>query len=705
MTKHILSGLLLLASISLNAQVTLPSPLQATKRQQIVTQLVAEMITSANYKTLPLNDSLSVLVYDRYLKLLDPTHNYLLQSDVSEFAPYKTSFDEDLKAGKLQNAFLMFNRYRERFREATKYALGQLNQTYNFSQKETVILDRALLPYPKDKAALEAIWHKRVKYDLLVLAKTSPDEKKNKQVLAKRYQNLLEQDAQLTSQDVFQGFMNAVTNSVDPHTAYFNPYNAAQFDVSMSRSLEGIGATLAPENGFIRVTSLITGGPAAKTKLINAEDRILAISEGSKGDFTDVQGWRIDRAVSLIRGKKGSIVRLKLLTKSQTETDEPKIVSITRDKIILEDQSAKKEIREYEGEGKKTKIGVISIPQFYIDYKAYSSGDANYKSTTRDVALLIDSLRLLHVDGIVIDLRQNGGGSLTEAIDLTGLFIKTGPVVQVRDAKNNIQVRRDENTRVNYDGPLAVLVDRFSASASEIFAAAIQDYGRGIILGNQTYGKGTVQRDMNLDQIIKSSSFKQQAADLETQEHLANNNQSLFGQLNITIGKFYRINGRSTQHMGVTPDVQFPAQYPENEYGEDTESSALAWDTIASTDYVKVGHVESVLPKLNRLHQNRFKLKYLDAYCAAVLKDYTKAATPKVTSLNLMVNKHESEAKELSLLQRNNRLRKAIGLQPLKKGVPAPKGEDLDFVKAEAGQVLTDYISSTSSKSVVQGSK
>ena len=702
MTKHFFLVLLLGATVGLKAQQN-ASPLQPTQRQQIVTRLVTEMIATANYKTLPVNDSLSTLIFDRYIKSIDQNRNYFTQADVESFKPYKTSFDEDLKSGNPEHAFAMYNRYLQRFREALQYSISQLKKPYNFTENETVILDRGTLPYLRDKTAFENLWQKKVKYDLLVLAKTSADEKKNRQILEKRYQVLLEQESQLTSQDVFQGFMNAVIGSVDPHAAYFNPFNAAQFNVDMSRSLEGIGATLALENGFIVVKSLVNGGPASKTKLIHPEDRIIAIAEGTSSEFKDVTGWRIDRAVSLIRGEKGSVVRLKTLSKSQSETDMPNVVPVTRDKIILEDQSAKKEIREYSSNGKKTKIGIISLPQFYIDYKAYSSGDPNYKSTTRDVALLIDSLQAQHVDGIVIDLRQNGGGSLTEAIDLTGLFIKTGPVVQVRDPKNQIQINRDENPAVKYNGPLAVLVDRFSASASEIFAAAIQDYGRGIVIGNQTYGKGTVQRDFDLNQLIKTSAFKQQAADLEKSEGVSANNQSLFGQLNITVGKFYRINGSSTQHMGVKPDVAFPTMYPITQYGEDSEASALHWDTIGKTNYLQMGSFDQVLPALNQLHATRFRQTGLDIYLSENLKDLTKADSPATISLNAAENKKQTTLKSRQLLDRNNHMRKALGLLPLKTGELNKKEEDLDFIKQEAGQVLTDLILSNSPKSLVQG--
>ncbi|WP_431294406.1 carboxy terminal-processing peptidase [Pedobacter sp. P26] len=656
------------------------------------------MIASKNYKTLEVNDSLSVLIYEKYIELLDQGHNYLLQSDIVEFSMYKTVLDDNLKAGNLDNALQIFNRYRQRYREAIEYALVQLKPSYSFSQKETVVLDRSLLPYPKDRAELEVIWRKHVKYDLLVLSKISSDETENKKILMKRYQNLLVQDSRVTNQDFFQIFMNAVTSSVDPHIAYFNPFNAAEFDVSMSRSLEGIGATLALENGFIVVKSLVAGGPAAKTKLITPEDRIIAISEGNDGDFKDVLGWRVNDVISLIRGKKGSIVRLKLLTKLQTETDIAKIVAITRAKVILEDLSAKKEIREYDVNGKKTKIGIITIPQFYMDYKAYSLGDPNYKSTTRDVALIIDSLKKIHVDGILIDLRQNGGGSLTEAIDLTGLFIKTGPVVQVKDVKNAIEVNSDRNSRLSYDGPLAVLVDRLSASASEIFSAALQDYGRGIILGSQTYGKGTVQQDLDLDQVIKTSRFKQQAAALAEQDQFSENSQSLFGQFNITIGKFYRINGRSTQLRGVTPDVTFPTLFPLKEYGEESEKSALSWDTIGKADYVVVGNFDEMLPKLNKQHRSRFKSLGLDEYMAEALRNNSKPTHPLVVSLNDVESEKERKQKESRILAGNNQLRKVMGLPMLKNGQLAPLLEDLDYIKREAGEVLTDYILSTHSK-------
>ncbi|MEO6978865.1 MAG: carboxy terminal-processing peptidase, partial [Mucilaginibacter sp.] len=521
------------------------------------------------------------------------------------------------------------------------------------------------------------------------------DVAKSKDLLKKRYENLLAQANKLNNQDVFQVFMDAFTESIDPHTSYFNPANAANFNIDMSRQLEGIGAGLNIENEFVIIKSLTAGGPAEKSKQVNVDDRIVGVAQGPGGEFQNVVGWRIDNAIALIRGKKGTIVRLELLPKGQSVGSKPKIVELTREKIILKDESAKKEIRTYNQNGKIVKIGVISVPAFYIDFNDYKSGNPNYKSTTHDVKLLIDSLKQQGVDGIVMDMRQNGGGSLLEAVDLTGLFIKTGPVVQVRNPNNEIEVDKDEDPSVAYSGPLAILVDRFSASATEIFSGAIQDYGRGIILGSQTYGKGSVQNAIDLDRVIPPSMLERAAALVGKDKKavkVSTGSQSVFGQLNLTIAKFYRITGNSTQHKGVTPDITFPSVIPMEKYGEDTEPSAMPFDVIAKSDYTKVGDFTPVLPQLTKLHDARMAVSPNYKFMLQDIAEGKKHEAEKSVTLNEQKLKDQRDADEKKQFEENNQRRVAMGLQPLKKGQTRQRGEDLDFLKREAGQVLTDYI-------------
>jgi carboxyl-terminal processing protease len=389
---------------------------------------------------------------------------------------------------------------------------------------------------------------------------------------------------------------------------------------------------------------------------------------------------------------KEHVVRLQLLPKGNTATGKVRTIELVRDKIILKDISAKKEIRTYNNNGKVVKIGVISIPAFYLDFNDYKAGNPNYKSTTRDVRLILDTLKRENVDGVVIDLRENGGGSLMEAIELTGLFIKTGPVVQVRDARNQVEIDPDEDPAIAYTGPLAVMVDRFSASASEIFSAAIQDYGRGLILGTQTYGKGSVQNAIDLDKVINPSIKDRLVALAGKSKSVATGSQNKFGQLNLTIAKFYRISGGATQHKGVLPDVTFPSVIPMDKYGEDTEPSAMPYDVIAKTDFTKAGDFTAVLPELKKLHDQRMSNSDSYKYLLADIADMKKRENEKTITLNEAQLKQKRDDDEKTALEKNNARRIALGLPPLKKGQTKTKSEDLDFLKREAGQILTDYI-------------
>lgn len=670
--------------------------IQPDEQQSIVCKTIAELITKYNYKKVALNDSVSAVIYNRYIKMMDEGHNYFLASDIQDFDKYKTVLDDDVKNGNLSDVFYIFNVYQKRYIDRIKYSLTQLDNNFDFSKNDTFTYDREKMPWVSSETEMNKIWSERVKYDMLNLKLANADQTKNKATLKKRYENLLSQANKLNNQDVFQAFMDAFTEAIDPHTNYFNPANAANFNIDMSRQLEGIGATLNVENEFVTIKAIIPGGPADKSKQISVDDRIVGVAQGSDGEFQNVVGWRIENAIALIRGKKGTTVRLELLPKGTSVGGKPKIVEMVREKIILKDESAKKEIHTYNENGKTVKIGVISVPAFYIDFNDYKSGNPNYKSTTHDVKLLIDSLKQAGVDGIVMDMRQNGGGSLLEAVDLTGLFIKTGPVVQVRNANDEIEVDKDEDPSVAYSGPLAILVDRFSASATEIFSGAIQDYGRGLIIGTQTYGKGSVQNAIDLDRVINPSLLERATAALASKTKktvTTTGSQSVFGQLNLTIAKFYRITGNSTQHKGVMPDIQFPSVIPLDKYGEDTEPSAMPFDFIAKSAYGKVGDFTTVLPQLKKLHDQRMQTSPNYKFMLQDIDNIKKHETEKTVTLNEQKLKEQRDADEKKAFEDNNLRRVAMGLAPLKKGQTKPRNEDLDFLKREAGQILTDYIS------------
>jgi carboxyl-terminal processing protease len=626
---------------------------------------------------------------------MDESHNYFLASDLQDFDKYKTMLDDDVKNGNLNDVFYIFNVYQKRYIDRIKFSLTQLDNNFDYSKNDTFTYDRDKLPWVSSEAEMNKLWAERVKYDMLNLKLAGTDVAKNKETLRKRYGNLLSQANKLNNQDVFQVFMDAFTEAIDPHTNYFNPANAANFNIDMSRQLEGIGAGLNIENEFIIIKSLTAGGPAEKSKQINIDDRIVGVAQGADGEFQNIVGWRIENAIALIRGKKGTTVRLELLPKGMSVGSKPKIVEIVREKIILKDESAKKEIKIFNENGKTFKIGVISVPAFYIDFNDYKSGNPNYKSTTHDVKLLIDSLKQEGVDGIVMDMRQNGGGSLLEAVDLTGLFIKTGPVVQVRNPNDEIEVDKDEDPSIAYSGPLAILVDRFSASATEIFSGAIQDYGRGLILGTQTYGKGSVQNAIDLDRVIPPSMLERVAGLVNKDKKTivtTTGSQSVFGQLNLTIAKFYRVTGNSTQHKGVTPDIAFPSVIPLDKYGEDTEPSAMPFDVIAKSTYTKVGDFSAVLPQLKKLHEQRMGTSPNYKYMLEDIAEIKKHEAEKSVTLNEQKLKEQRDADDKKAFEENNLRRVAMGLPALKKGQTKPHNEDLDFLKREAGQILTDYI-------------
>ena len=673
-------AILSLTAFSYCAPDTTIKVLHPDEKQIEVSRQVVSLIANYNYKQVPIGDSLSRLIFDNYLKSLDDNRVYFFEKEVIKFKENRDLMDDQMVMGNLEPAYHMFNVYLERYVDRIRFMIVQLpSVAFDFTNNESLVYNREKLPFMQTQAEMDAYWLQRLKYDLLNLKLAGTDEAKSKETLKKRYENLLSQIAKIESYDAFQSLMTAYTESIDPHTNYFNPNNAAKFNIDMARSLEGIGATLKFENDFVMVAAVVPGGPADKSGQIAIDDKFIAVAQGD-GEFVDIVGWRIDNAIQLIRGAKGTTVRLKIVSKGQ-DIASPKIISIVREKTVLQDQSAKKEIKTIQSNGKDIKIGIIDIPAFYADFKAYQAGDVNYKSTTRDVKLIIDSLKAAKVDAIVVDLRSNGGGSLMEAIDLTGLFLKQGPVVQVRDTKNKIEVGEDDDPSILWDGPMAVLIDRFSASASEIFAAAIQDYGRGIIIGTQSYGKGTVQNSIDLDQMMGEGASKV----------IGNTNK--FGQINLTIAKFYRINGSSTQHKGVSPDIAFPMVFSADKYGESAEPAALPWDEIKRSNYKTLANIAPIKRGLIEKHDKRMKGSKDFEHLLADIKELKIRDAETTATLNEGLAKKERDEKEAESLARDNEKRLARGLAPIKKGDPKPKAEKaFDFMLEESCLIVSDFV-------------
>jgi len=669
------------------------------EQQSLVCKEIVALIENYNYKKLTLNDSISSLILDKYVKALDPYRSYFLASDIKDFEQFRTTLDDQFRAGDLSAPFYIFNVYSKRYNETLDYAIAHIKDKYDFNQTDTYVFDREKMPWVTSTAALNEIWKKRVKYELINLNIAGTADAKNVETLTKRYQNLKSQSSKLNNQDVFQTLMDAFTETIDPHTNYFNPTNAQQFNEDMARSFEGIGARLQLENDVLKIAEVIPGGPAFKSKLLNAGDRIIAVAQAT-GDFEDIIGWRIESSVAKIKGPKGTKVRLKIIPVGHEMSSKPVIIELTREKIVMEDQSAKKEVKTIKSNGKDYKIGIITVPGFYADFKAANAGDPNYKSTTRDVRLLIDTLKTKDkVDAIVMDLRANGGGSLVEAIDLTGLFIDRGPVVQVKDLKGSIEVSEDEHPGVAWDGPFGVMVDRLSASASEIFAGAIQDYGRGLIVGTQTYGKGTVQSSIDLNKLVNPSILQRLASLVQKvpgSGALAikggKDATPQLGQINLTMAKFYRVNGSSTQHKGVMPDIVLPSFYPMDKIGEDTEPSALPWDEVQKSNFIPVADLNTVKPELVKLHNDRMA-KSLD-YKSLIqdIEEMKKRDTETSVTLNENKLKAERDSLEVKNLEKINMLRASRGLPAVKKGDKIKKDETFDFVEDETMHVMADFI-------------
>jgi len=613
-----------------------PQPVHVITARNIV-----DALASRHYVKSPLNDQLSSKIFDSYLHDLDPTKSYLLESDIAQFEIFRYLMDNSLKRGDLEPAFKIFNRYHkrviDRFESNIRILQGDIEQ-FDFSKIESLSLDREETPWAKSTKELDELWRKRLKHDVLNLKLTDKSEDKIQELLLKRYRNRLSRTKQTNSEDVFQLYMNSFTSTYDPHTQYFSPRTSENFNINMSLSLEGIGAVLQREDEYTKVVSLVPAGPADKSNLLHPDDKIQAVGQGTDGEMVDVIGWRLDEVVQLIRGKKNTIVRLDIVPSDSKDSSTSKIIQITRNTVKLEEQSAQSEIIEVEQFGHLHKIGVIDIPTFYIDFKALQQGKKNYKSTTRDVRTLLRDLMKEGVDGVVIDLRDNGGGSLQEANSLTGLFIDRGPTVQIRGKSNRVDVLIDRDLRTTYDGPLVVLVNRLSASASEIFAGAIQDYQRGIILGSQTFGKGTVQSLIPLNR----------------------------GQLKLTQAKFYRISGESTQHQGVIPDISYPASYDSESIGESTLDEPLPWDEIHPAEFRTKANLTTYVPELRHRHQDRTKENVEFDYLSDALDYRKKRSKEKTITLNRLERIQRKENADSFWVALENKRRVARGQSELK---------------------------------------
>ena len=612
------------------------------------------------------------------LDSLDANRSFFLETDINDFESNRHLLDEALKGPNLEPAFKIFKVYRRRIDERVTYARRLLETGFDFSIDEDYLFDRRETAWARTEAELDETWRKKVKSDYLLLKLANKDVNEINETLHKRYARLRTSTFQLNSNDVFQAFINAYTTAIEPHTTYFSPRSSENFDITMRLSLEGIGAVLRADHDYTVVQKVIPGGPAELSGQLGAEDRIIGVGQSSDGKITDVIGWRLDDVVDLIRGPKGSVVRLEILPERAGIEGASKIIAITRDEIKLEEQAAKSEIIDLENGGQ---IGVIDVPTFYSDFPAQAKGEKDYRSTTRDVRRILMELKDKNLDGLLVDLRGNGGGSLAEALELTGLFIESGPIVQTRDSSGKIEINSDPDPGIAYGGPLAVLVDRNSASASEIFAGAIQDYRRGIIIGEPTFGKGTVQNIIDLNHFVQASD----------EEH---------GRLKTTIAQFFRISGGSNQHRGVIPDIVFPTARYSKEYGERVLDNALPWDKVRPARYIPASAPIESFIHARELHENRIKQHRL---IQLLLDDLETAyAADNTKTITLLESKRRSEREELLAAKKKlrNEFRIALGLEPVPLHVDDADDmeyndeelESLDVLLEETARILSDLI-------------
>jgi carboxyl-terminal processing protease len=610
--------------------------LKPTAAQTQAALWASRVLARYHYKAMPLDDVMSAKIYDNYFKNLDSEKLYFTQADIDQFAPARTKFDDAINNEDLTLPFQIYNVYQQRFNERMNYARELLKGKFDFTTDETLQIDREKAPWAKNEDEARDLWRKRVKNDWLRLKLAGKDDKGIRETLDKRYEGYQSRLKKLNNEDVFQMFMNAYATAIEPHTNYLGPRSAENFDIMMRLSLDGIGAVLQSRDDYTVIREVVPGGPADKSGKLKVGDRIVGVAQGN-GPFTDVMGWRIDDVVQLVRGERNSTVRLDVLPGDAGPDGKHVTIPIVRQKISMEEQSAKKQIIEVKEAGVKRRIGVISLPTFYQDFDARRKGDKDFKSATRDVQRILGELKKEKVDNVLIDLRNNGGGSLIEAVELTGLFIDKGPVVQQRTAEGRVEVESDTNAGLAWDGPMGVMINRGSASASEIFAAAIQDYGRGIVIGEPSFGKGTVQTLINLDRFSQNEKTK-------------------YGELKMTIAQFFRINGGTTQLRGVTPDIKLPVTSDTENFGESSYDNALPWVQIKPATYLPAGDLKELVGPLQKRHDARIAKdkEFLDI--EQDIAEALKLRKDNVISLNEAVRRKERDNQEAKARLRESRL-------------------------------------------------
>ncbi len=679
--RAIAVALLLSTPLGLQAKVDSPAvyqPVAPTIDQARANILIARQLQFTHFRDLGISDELSGDVFDAYLNYLDGQRIYLSQEDIGKFDKIRTQLGSALKTGQLQPGFDIYNLVQQRIIERLQFALETIDKgldTLDFSTNESILVDRSEVDWEPNANALDDLWLKRIKNAVLAQRLNGSDDEAIVEALRRRYEGQLKRAYQARSEDAFQAYMNAFTGMWDPHTSYFSPRTSENFNINMSLSLEGIGAVLQSDNEYTKVVRLVPGGPASNQGQLQPADRIVSVAQEDEKPV-NVIGWRLDEVVDLIRGPRNSTVTLEVIPANASDETITEAISIKRDEVKLEEQSASKDIIRLERSGKEYAIGVITIPTFYADFQAMQAGDPNYKSTTRDVRKLIEELEAEGVEGLVMDLRNNGGGALHEANDLVGLFIDKGPTVQIRNASNDVQVLNDGDPSVAYDGPLVVLTNRMSASASEIFAGAIQDYGRGLVVGSQTFGKGTVQAVRPLNH----------------------------GQLKITQSKFYRVSGGSTQHKGVIPDIEIPSRIDKTRIGEDALDHALPWDQIEAVPHTRYFDFSGIIDELRRRHEERFSTNPEFSLLQQEINFLAEQRATDSVSLNFEERRAEHEQIERTRLAIANARRELKGqpsfdsLEDLEDWQDQQAAdlnstdEELDFVIREGGHIMADML-------------
>jgi carboxyl-terminal processing protease len=643
-----------------------------TAQERTLAPRIASILEQNHYRHIAIDDKLSPQVFDRFLSELDSQHSYFLASDIATFDRWKGKFGDMIHSGEVDPAYLMFNLFQQRNRERVTYAIKLLDTEPDWDRDESFKFDREHAAWPATQAEMDELWRLRVKNDLISLMLTGKNWADSADLLRKRYQRVLSRLDKISPEDVFETLMNAYCAVFDPHTNYFSPRSSEEYRIQMSLSYEGIGASLQLNDDYVTVTNILPGGPAAADGSIKPNDRITAVGQGHDGPLTDVIGWRLDDVVQLIRGKVDTVVRLQILPAGATPGTPERTIALTRNKITLEAQAAKKEVRQIQRNGRTYKVGIITVPSFYNDMEAASSGDANNRSTTHDVRRLLQELADGGgVDALVLDLRGDGGGYLPEAIGLTHLFISRGPVVQLKDTTGQTDVLADPDPGQAYSGPLAVLVDRTSASASEIFSAAIQDYHRGLIIGQTSFGKGTVQSVIPLDRW---------------------SSRPTEGQVTVTIGKFYRVTGESTQLRGVTPDITLPSPISTEDVGESVLEHALPWDRIAAVPFRAQAPEPTLVQTLATEQSDRAMHDADYQWLLASLATLDVARKEKTLSLNLKTRQLERASQDQARLAQENARRGADGLAPLKSIEDITSSEEPDVILTQASAIMSDAV-------------